>query len=100
MELLTKKDIKLLKKALKCPNPCFGCDEQKYYIAACTNCDKDQRWDDKFKQPLQDRGLYQLYGLLIRLSKNKKNYENLIADIINESGANNICWIRDILDMI
>ena len=100
MELLTEKDIKLLKKALKHPNPCFGCDEQKYYMAACAACNKGDQWDDKFKQQLQDRGLYQLYGLLIRLSKNKKDYKKLIADIVNESGADNMCWIRDILDMI
>ena len=96
----TKEDIKLLKKALKHQKPCIGCDKQKYYMAACAACNKDQEWDNKFEQPLLDRGLYQLYSLLVRLSKHKKDYENLIADIVNESGADNICWIRDILDMV
>lgn len=100
MELFTKEDIKLLKKALKHPKPCFGCDEPKYYMAACAACNKDQQWDNKFEQPLRDRGLYQLYGLLIRLNKNKKYSKDLIADIVSELGEDNICWIRDILGMV
>ena len=96
----TKKDIKLLKKALKHQEPCLGCDEPRYYMAACAACTKCQEWDNKFAKPMHDRGLYPLYRLLFRLNRNKKDSKELITDIVNELGQDNICWIRDILDMI
>ena len=96
----TKEDIKLLRKALKHPKPCLECDQQKYFMAACAACDKGQQWDDKFKQPLCDRGLFQLYCLLLKLNRNKKYRKELRTDIVNELGKDNICWIHDILDMV
>ena len=96
----TKEDIKLLKKALKHQKPCIGCDKQKYYMAACAACNKCQEWDEKFTKPLYDRDLYRLYFLLFKLNKNKKDSKDLIIDIVTELGADNMCWIRDILDMV
>ena len=96
---LNEEKLKLLKRCLEDPDPCFRCKEPNYSKDGVCCCSKKDRWDYDHSEEINKVASPYLYDILLSLHYNKKEFNELIQILVDELDYEGCC-VSDFLDIV